>query len=398
LWIQLKFDNPCEVCYDCIYTRGTNMAKSEAFLYQEIAESLRRRIVSGELKPGDKLPPVREMARQWDCTPGTISRAYTQLAQEGLVVGYRGGGTRVTSGALHPAHPTWQWAALVNRAEKFLLEAISSGNTPAQVEAALSVAISRWQEMRESGVPQLAPKPPALSETDLRFAGSHDLTVDLMARMLKDQMSEVNLSIEYVGSLGGLMALAQGKADIAGTHLWDETTDDYNVPFIQRVLPGRRVVLITLAHRSLGLITQAGNPQNLQDLADLTQPAVRLVNRQSGSGTRVWLDAQLKALHISPESISGYEREEFTHLTVARVIDQGEATVGLGIHAAAAALGLAFAPLTQERYDLVFSEKVWDTQTAQALVRVIRSAEFKEQVNALGGYDTSQTGQEMWVS
>jgi molybdate-binding protein/DNA-binding transcriptional regulator YhcF (GntR family) len=371
------------------------MVKSEAFLYQEIAESLRRRIVSGELKPADKLSPVREMARQWGCTPGTISRAYTQLAQEGLVVGYRGGGTRVTSSALHPAHPTWQWAALVNRAEQFLLEAISSGNTPVQVEAALSVAISRWQEVRKSGAPQFSPEPPVLSEADLRFAGSHDLTVDLMARMLKEQMSEANLSIEYVGSLGGLMALAQDQADIVGSHLWDEVTDDYNIPFIQRLLPGRQVVLITLAHRSLGLITQAGNPQNLQDLADLTQPAVRLVNRQPGSGTRVWLDAQLKALHISPKSISGYEREEFTHLAVARAIEQGEATVGLGIHAAAAAFGLDFVPLTQERYDLVFSEKKWNTKTAQAVVQIIRSAEFKEQVNALGGYDTSQTGQKI---
>jgi molybdate-binding protein/DNA-binding transcriptional regulator YhcF (GntR family) len=374
------------------------MTKSEAFLYQEIAESLRRRIASAELKPGDKLPPVREMARQWGCTPGTISRAYAQLAQEGLVVGHRGGGTRVTSGALHLEHPTWQWAALVNRAEQFLLEAISSGNTPAQVEAALSVAISRWQEMQETGIPRLDPGASAVSETDLRFAGSHDLTVDLMARMLKEQAPDASLSIEYVGSLGGLMALAQGQADIVGTHLWDEATDDYNVPFIQRLLPGRRVVLITLVHRALGLITQTGNPQNLQKLADLIQPAVRLVNRQPGSGTRVWLDARLKALHVLPESISGYEREEFTHLAVARAIEQGEATVGLGIHAAAAAFGLAFAPLTQERYDLVFSEKKWNTEMAQAVVQIIRSPEFKEQVNALGGYDTSQTGQETWVS
>jgi molybdate-binding protein/DNA-binding transcriptional regulator YhcF (GntR family) len=374
------------------------MVKSEAFLYQEVAESLRRRIASGELKPGDKLPPVREMAQQWGCTPGTINRAYARLAQEGLVVGYRGGGTRVTSGALHPEHPTWQWAALVNRAEQFLLEAISSGNTPAQVEAALSVAVSRWQEIQKTGIPRLDPEPPPVSEMDLRFIGSHDLTVDLMARMLKEQDFDTSLSIKYVGSLGGLMALAQGQADVVGTHLWDEATDDYNIPFIQRLLPGRRVVLTTLVHRALGFITQADNPQNLQDLADLTQPAVRLVNRQPGSGTRVWLDAQLKALNVLPESISGYEREEFTHLAVARAIEQGEATVGLGIHAAAAAFGLDFVPLTQERYDLVFSEKRWGTETVQALVQIIRSPEFKEQVNALGGYDTSQTGQEIWVS
>jgi putative molybdopterin biosynthesis protein len=124
---------------------------------------------------------------------------------------------------------------------------------------------------------------------------------------------------------------------------------------------------------------------------------VRLVNRQSGSGTRVWLDAQLKALGISPGSVPGYEREVSTHLAVARAVDQEEATVGLAIHAAASAYGLDFLPLTQERYDLVFPEQVWDIPAAQALVKVIRSRQFKEAVVALGGYDTSATGRETWI-
>jgi len=369
------------------------MTDNKAFLYQEIAESLRRRIASGELEPGDRLPPVREMARQWDCTPGTISRAYAQLTQEGLVVGHRGGGTRVKSGVFQLEHPTWQWAALVNRAERFLLESVSGGNTPSQIEAALSVAISRWEELQASDLSQA----PSSAGTKLRLTGSHDLTVDLMARMLKEQVPNTSLSTEYIGSLGGLMALAQDKTDVVGTHLWDEATDDYNILFIKKLLPGRNVVLLTLAHRSLGLITQPGNPQNLQGLADLTQPEVRLVNRQAGSGTRVWLDTQLKAMNVSPELISGYDREEFTHLTVAWVIEQGEATVGLGIYAAAAACGLTFVPLTQERYDLVFSEEAWNIPTTQALVKIIRSPAFNEQVNALGGYDTAGTGQELRV-
>jgi putative molybdopterin biosynthesis protein len=232
----------------------------------------------------------------------------------------------------------------------------------------------------------------------LRFVGSHDMTVELMARRLAEEVPEAELSVEYTGSLGGLMALARHEADIAGTHLWDETTDSYNTPFIRRLLPGCRVALVTLAHRSLGLITPPGNPQVLARLADLAQPGVRLVNRQAGSGTRVWLDAQLKALNISPERLPGYEREELTHLAVASAVEQGEATVGLGIHAAAAAYGLDFIPLTQERYDLVFLETVWHLPSAQALVRVIRSAHFKEAIAALGGYDTRQTGQESWIT
>jgi molybdate-binding protein/DNA-binding transcriptional regulator YhcF (GntR family) len=373
------------------------MKKREAFLYQEIAESLRRRIASGEFQPGDKLPPVREMARQWGCTPGTVSRAYAQLTQEGLVAGYRGGGTQVTPNTLQPERPTWQWASLVNRAEQFLLEALGSGHTPAQAESALAVASARWQELQQKGAPPPHPECPS-ETTELCFAGSHDLTVELLSRMLAEASPGTRLAVEYVGSLGGLMALARNEAHVAGTHLWDETTDTYNTPFVQRLLPGRRVALLTLAHRSLGLITPPGNPQQLRGLQDLARPGVRLVNRQSGSGTRVWLDAQLKALGIAPEAVAGYEREELTHLAVARTVEAGEATTGLGIHAAAAAYGLDFVPLAQERYDLALPEPVWNSPAAQALTHIIRSSRFKEAVVALGGYDTSQTGQETWVS
>jgi len=372
------------------------MTKPESFLYLQIAESLRRRIASGDLQPGDKLPPVREMAQRWNCTPGTVSRAYVQLATEGLVGGHRGGGTRVQPGALQPEQPTWQWARLVNRAEQFLLEAISSGHAPAQAESALSVAISRWQELQRKGVPH--PQPASTALAGFRFAGSHDLAVELLARTLAEETGRIHLSVEYVGSLGGLMALAQNAAEVAGVHLWDETTDTYNAPFVRRLLPGRRVALLTLARRSLGLIVPAGNPQGVQTLADLARPDVCLVNRQSGSGTRVWLDAQLKALGIQPASVPGYEREETTHLAVASAVDQGEATVGLGIHAAASAYGLGFVPLTQERYDLVFPEAVWGLPATMRLVMVVRSPQFREAIAAFGGYDTSETGRETWIS
>jgi molybdate-binding protein/DNA-binding transcriptional regulator YhcF (GntR family) len=372
------------------------MTRSESFLYLEIAESLRRRIASGELKPGDKLPPVREMARRWGCTPGTVSRAYAQLAREGLVGGRRGGGTRVQAGALQPERPTWQWARLVNRAEQFLLDVVSSGHTPVQAESALSVAIFRWQELQRKGVPH--PQPGSAALSGFRFAGSHDLAVELVARMLAEGTPQVRLSVEYVGSLGGLMALAQSEAEVAGIHLWDETTDTYNIPFVRRLLPGRRVALLTLARRSLGLIVPARNPQAVRSLADLARPGVRLVNRQSGSGTRVWLDTQLKALGIQPTSVPGYDREETTHLAVARAVDQQEATVGLGIYAAASAYGLDFVPLTQERYDLVLPEAVWGLPAAQALIMAVRAPQLREAIAAFGGYDTSETGREIWIS
>jgi molybdate-binding protein/DNA-binding transcriptional regulator YhcF (GntR family) len=371
------------------------MKDAKAFLYLEIAESLRRRIASGELKPGDKLPPVREMAKRWGCTPGTVIRAYAQLTQDGLAVGRRGGGTRVASSALQPEHAAWQWAALVNQAERFLLEAIGKGHSPAQIQSALSVAVARWEELRRTGSSTTQPGSVA---GELRFAGSHDLAVERLAQMLGEESPGVRLSVEYVGSLGGLIGLARGEAEVAGVHLWDEVTDTYNVPFVQRLLPGRRAVLLTLAHRSLGLIVPPGNPQGLQSLTDLSKPDVRWVNRQSGSGTRVWFDAQCKALGLAPESIPGYEREELTHLAVARAVRDEEATAGLGIYAAAVAYDLGFVPLTHERYDLAFLEAVWNSPPGQALRVLVGTPRFKEAVAALGGYDTADTGRETRVS
>jgi putative molybdopterin biosynthesis protein len=372
------------------------MKKTESYLYQEIAEAIRRRIASGELRAGDKLPPVRRMAQRWDCTPGTVSRAYAELGQDGLVKGRRGGGTVIAPGVLLQEEPLLGWATLINRAEQFLLEALSSGHSPTQAESALSTAIARWRDLQSHGAAEAESEQVCITG-ELRFTGSHDLTVELLPGMVSHESPETGLLIEFVGSLGGLMALARGEADVAGIHLWDETTDTYNVPFVRRLLPGHRTILLTLVYRSLGLILPQGNPQGLEGLVDLAQPDVQLVNRQAGSGTRVWLDAQLKALGIAPESVKGYDHEELTHLSVARIVEQGEATVGLGIFAAAKAYALDFVPLTQECYQLAFPERVWRSPEARSLVEVIRSGRFKEAVNALGGYDTSETGTETMV-
>ena len=149
-------------------------------LYEQIAESLRLRIAQGDLKPGQRLPTVREMARQWACTPSTVSRAYAILSDEGLVTGHRGSGTRVTDNPLPLENASLHWATLVNRAERFLLEAVGRGYTPPQVWTALSLALARWETIQQEP-PQTTTKS---SEPLLRFAGSHDLTMDMLARQL----------------------------------------------------------------------------------------------------------------------------------------------------------------------------------------------------------------------
>lgn len=378
------------------------MSGIESYVYLEIAEAVRRLIVAGEFEMGDRLPSVREMAERWKCTPNTVSRAYTFLQREGLVTAHRGGGTRVAS--LRPGFgsapsPEWQWANLVNRAESYLLEALGLGHTPAHAEAALAAAISRWQELRRH-----SPSPGAVSSGEevglgtIRFSGSHDLTVELLVRLLAERTPPVDLTTDFIGSLGGLMAVARGEADLCGTHLWDEVTGEYNVPFVQRVLPNRSVVLLTLVQRLQGLIVPGGNPLGLTGLADLGRQGVRLINRQPGSGTRVWLDVQLKRAGVDAESVEGYADEEVTHIGVARAVAERRADVGLGISAAAAAYGLDFIPLGQERYDLVIPAELWETPCLKSLRGVVGSTSFKDAVKALGGYDVTETGVELRLS
>ncbi len=369
------------------------------FVYLEIAETVRRRIASGELSPGDRLPPVREMADLWKCTPNTVGRAYAMLVDEGLVSSRRGAGTHVaTPSAMSAAAapPEWRWADLVNRAEGYLLEALALGHSPAFAEAALAAAIARWEEVRNSRTASSTPGAEAASPA-LRFSGSHDLAVELLGRMLEQRSPSVSMSTEFLGSAGGLMALARGEADIAGSHLWDEETGLYNVPFVQKILPGRPVALVNLVTRLQGLIVPSGNPQDLRSLQDLTKPGVEFMNRQLGSGTRVWLDVRLKQAAIDPASVSGYHAEETTHIGVARAVKEGRATAGLGIQAAAVAFGLDFIRLGEERYDLVIPGELWDDPAVSAVRSAIVSAPFKEALLALGGYEVSHTGEETWL-
>lgn len=382
------------------------MRAGDSFVYLEIAETLRRRVAAGEIKAGDRLPSMRAMAEQWGCSPNTVARAYAQLSQEGLVSAHRGGGTRVTPG-LHAqgvSPPTeWQWADLVNRAEQYLLKALGQGHSAAHAEAALATAISRWGDLQRRRTAAGGGDSPAGagrsadSAGRLRFAGSHDLSVEALVRALSERPVPVTMTTEYVGSLGGLIAMARGEADLAGSHLWDESTGTFNTAFIQRVLPGREIVLINLVQRVQGLIVPAGNPQGLRGVGDLGDEGVIFVNRQAGSGTRVWLDAWLRRAGVPAKTVSGYEREETTHVAVARAVAEGEATVGLGIGPAAAAYGLDFVPLFKERYDLVLPAENASLPGVEAVRAVLVSEDFRGVVSALGGYDLSLTGQEMTI-
>jgi len=221
--------------------------------------------------------------------------------------------------------------------------------------------------------------------------GSHDLTLDLMAQFLAEEGAR--LSSANVGSQGGLVALRRGEAHLAGSHLLDPETGEYNVTYVHRYLPDTPVVLVTLVGREQGLLVAKGNPKRIGTLADLGREDVTFVNRQRGAGTRVLLDFELGKIGLPARTVRGYEREEYTHLAVAAAVQSGAADCGLAIHAAASALDLDFLPLFKERYDLVIPKEHYESPLLRAVLDLLHSDPFRQAVAALPGYDVNLMGQ-----
>ena len=236
-----------------------------------------------------------------------------------------------------------------------------------------------------------APQP-----TTIVAIGSHDMTLDLLGDYLHAQHPHVTLMSAHVGSEAGLLALQRHAAHLAGCHLLDAATGDYNRAAIQRILTahGCRVVLLGFVSRVQGIIVARGNPLGIHSLDDLTRPGVRFVNRQPGAGTRVLLDLELQRRGILPHEIDGYERQEASHAAVAVAISGGEADCGLGIQAAAHAQSLAFVPLNDERYDLVIPVDCYESELLSPLLTLLRDPDpsFLRRVAALGGYSTTNMG------
>jgi len=224
--------------------------------------------------------------------------------------------------------------------------------------------------------------------------GSHDLTLDLMAQFLAEH--DRRLASANVGSQGGLVALRRGEAHLAGSHLLNPETGEYNISYIRQYMPNIPVKVIALVGRDQGLIVRKGNPKGVKSLGDLTSSelsrSVQFINRQRGAGTRVLLDYHLNLMGISSDSILGYTQEEYTHLGVAAAIASGRADCGLGIAAAAQALDLDFVPLFQERYDLVIPKEHAESNLLAPLFELITGSDFRNSVSKLIGYDVSVMG------
>ncbi|WP_053361122.1 molybdopterin biosynthesis protein [Bacillus sp. FJAT-27251] len=218
------------------------------------------------------------------------------------------------------------------------------------------------------------------------FSGSHDLTIDLLSSQLKAQRSDMKIVSSHVGSMAGVMAVRKGEAHVAGIHLLDPETREYNISYVKKLLSGQDVVLYPFLKRTQGWMVPKGNPLDIKSAADLAEKEVEYANRQKGAGTRILFDLLLKEQGIKPEQINGYDREMFSHLSVAAEVKGNGKAAGLGIYPAAKAMGLDFVPVGDESYDLLMTRAFFESEKGRWLIGVIQSDSFKAEVDKIGGY------------
>jgi putative molybdopterin biosynthesis protein len=196
-----------------------------------------------------------------------------------------------------------------------------------------------------------------------------------------------------MGSSLALAALKRGEVHVAGIHLADENSGGWQLPNLRHSLGDMDFIVVTFAHWEEGFIVRQGNPRKIRAVVDIVRPKVKIVNREVGSGARRLLDKQLEASRIKPNRVKGYRDEVFSHLDVASRIRAGLADAGIGVRSAATICGLDFVPLQRERYDLVIPKTYYETLSGlQVLLDTIVSKSFRDELEALGGYDTRETG------
>jgi putative molybdopterin biosynthesis protein len=278
--------------------------------------------------------------------------------------------------------------------DRFLATPISKGAgvITSLVRADGLAHVPRFSEGVDMGAPVTVSlyRSPSEIERAIMAIGSHDPMLDLLNQHLIQQHA-TRLNSANVGSLGGLVALRRNEAHLAGIHLLDEETGEYNIAYLKIHLRGRALRLVTFAHREQGLIVQPRNPLGITGIQDLVRS--RFINRQRGAGTRLLLDYQLTQAGINPNEIEGYEREEYTHLAVAAAVATGTADCGMGVRSAAIALNLDFVPIGWERFDLAIPNEHMILDTVSALVDTLQSDSFIANLARQPGYRTDETGQ-----
>lgn len=222
-----------------------------------------------------------------------------------------------------------------------------------------------------------------------------DVILDILSRYLEAHPEgRRRILRSYIGSYNGLYALYQGKVHVATAHMWDGDTDQYNVPYVAKMLPGTPALIINLVARLQGFHVAKGNPKHIESWRDLTREDILIVNREKGSGVRILLDERLRKMGVATSQVKGYDRECSTHLAVASAVARGEADVGIGNEKTGLQVkNIDFLPIQKEKYDLIIKKEDLEKPIYQAVIEIIRSKSFQDEIEGLGGYDLAQTGE-----
>lgn len=235
-------------------------------------------------------------------------------------------------------------------------------------------------------------------EKSIVFNGSHDLTIDLLSSHLKLQNHQMEIISAHVGSMAGIMAIRKGEAHVAGIHLLDPNTKQYNISYVERFLSGQEVVILPFLRRSQGWFVPKGNPLEIESITHIVEKGAYYINRQKGAGTRVLFDMLLNEAELDSEQIIGYDREMFSHLSVAAEVKGDERAVGLGIYPAAQTMGIDFIPVADESYDLLMTRQFYESEQGQLLISVMSSPAFIEAVEKIGGYSVVTDRQPIFIN
>jgi excisionase family DNA binding protein len=244
-----------------------------------------------------------------------------------------------------------------------------------------------------------AMKPPSARRASMEIephhlviAGSDDLLLQILLREFNRRHPTMLGTSASLGSVAGLQAVRERRAHVAGMHLLDPDSGEYNRPQVATAFIHQRAFLITLAHRQEGLILPRGNPRRVAKFADVVRFRLRLANREAGSGVRVLLDHLLSEHRLGKRGLPGYETALSTHLEVATAVAEGRADVGVGTLSAARSLGLEFVPLTWERYDLLTSDEAFYRKPTQAFFEMVKSEWLRQLIATVPGYDAREAG------
>ncbi|MEO7142053.1 MAG: substrate-binding domain-containing protein [Bryobacteraceae bacterium] len=234
---------------------------------------------------------------------------------------------------------------------------------------------------------------PEASPQQLLLAGC-DPAAGILAHMVH-RLSGVELVSAAASSRLALEWLRQGKVHVAGLHLQDAKSGEFNLPYIRRECPDVDVTVITFARWEEGLVLAHGNPNGIQKVEDLAAKNIRFVNREPGSGSRSLLDKLLKQSGVATRLVNGYGRVAHGHLAAAYCVASADADCCVATRSAARTFGLHFIPLNSERYDFAMRTATLEFPPAKALLDTLQRATLRRKLEVLAGYDTSQTGTQL---